>query len=1073
MIISKNVRVAVTASLAFYLSGCGGGDDTEFFAEPTPPDVGLLEQQRSNSFVSGPASFEYLLDTNCSDSGNPLEPNNDPTDKDQTIPQITFDQDGNGTINSQSLPIQLDFCESNVVSGDDTAQGQDWFFFTAERGATYEITTSETNSNTVIINDSREADPDGTTTVTLFQTDTIIELFAYDRDASSITPITGESVVTIDDVVPNIALGSRLTVTVNDAVIGNAVDGTVDLAVKIANKSNRNGNPITYQLSAVEIDADDPGQANNANLVINNLRFANNNGVQNRLIAGQPVTLSFDVANLGSSDAGASTVSVSLANQPDQAGLSADTYPDNATSLDNLLTTVSVDFLSVGSIVSNDSVSKSIQFTLPTDIRESLNGSYLLTVVADARASVREDDEADNAAVTEGFSVEFLRTCTPDAFEQDAALVANPFAGSASLSDATPGSGDFTLAESEDTATQSRNFCDDAFDTSALSIANSNSRFIIKTENEQGNTPNLYVFNADNVLVASGAGETNAFAVVGGTEDWTIVARNPQLAFGDDFDYNLVLEKLAGFPDLTVTDLAATTADEQPLGILEPGDALPRVNFTVNNTGDADLTNAFFRFQLYLSTNPDSTGFVSGDTSLGSLAISASIPQGGEISRNFSTFSIPQDIDLGNNQTLFLFVDLDSNNDISESDETNNASASLALSFFNPASGEDGNDAFESGDGDNTQETAVAIELGVEDADLAVRNFFDGTEDWVSFTVSSGFNYVVESIELGARADTVFELFDSEGTRVDFDDDGGEGLASKLSVSIGNNDADTTFFLKVRPFTARPNVDDQDYKLRLTRTPIPDFNTEGGTFELDGSQDIRAGDTRTLNFSFGLTSPVPGSEHDYQLDLSLVAGDTTLDVNVVGELSATSVAEGLVDATAQIQLPDTLDANASYTLNGAIQSVGLESDTTNNSYAPLAVTLDCSDIYEDDNTSADAKAIMVGDVQTRNFCKNDGELQDWISFTITEDKAYTVTFTAADSDTSINFDSAPIVAFLSSDLDTPIVSPDWTADEDNTPTSQSFLVGRDLNEGDTILIRVSALDAGVFTSYTTTVTEAN
>ncbi|HFD38727.1 MAG TPA: hypothetical protein ENJ31_02585, partial [Anaerolineae bacterium] len=56
--------------------------------------------------------------------------------------------------------------------------------------------------------------------------------------------------------------------------------------------------------------------------------------------------------------------------------------------------------------------------------------------------------------------------------------------------------------------------------------------------------------------------------------------------------------------------------------------------------------------------------------------------------------------------------------------------------------------------------------------------------DWLRFQANAGTNYVIQTSELGPEADTILALFNAAGDQLAFNDDYGDGLASRISYQI-------------------------------------------------------------------------------------------------------------------------------------------------------------------------------------------------------------------------------------------------------------------------------------------------
>lgn len=96
------------------------------------------------------------------------------------------------------------------------------------------------------------------------------------------------------------------------------------------------------------------------------------------------------------------------------------------------------------------------------------------------------------------------------------------------------------------------------------------------------------------------------------------------------------------------------------------------------------------------------------------------------------------------------------------------------------------------------------------------HNFHEaGDEDWVEFTVTAGEAYTMTTLNLGASADTVLELYDTNGTTQlrNNDDCPGGGRAS----CINNwSDSDSgTYFIKVRQWGGTGGCTGYNYDLRV------------------------------------------------------------------------------------------------------------------------------------------------------------------------------------------------------------------------------------------------------------------
>jgi hypothetical protein len=108
---------------------------------------------------------------------------------------------------------------------------------------------------------------------------------------------------------------------------------------------------------------------------------------------------------------------------------------------------------------------------------------------------------------------------------------------------------------------------------------------------------------------------------------------------------------------------------------------------------------------------------------------------------------------------------------------------------------------------DNDSASAKQIEIGTSQ-----QHTFHNSDDvdWVKFQITRPGRYVIRARGVNSnRLDTYIELFDSNMNLIDEDDDGGENLDSRLSLSLQNG----LYYLKVQCLDDEPN---QPYTLSIT-----------------------------------------------------------------------------------------------------------------------------------------------------------------------------------------------------------------------------------------------------------------
>lgn len=98
-------------------------------------------------------------------------------------------------------------------------------------------------------------------------------------------------------------------------------------------------------------------------------------------------------------------------------------------------------------------------------------------------------------------------------------------------------------------------------------------------------------------------------------------------------------------------------------------------------------------------------------------------------------------------------------------------------------------------------------------------------DDWVSFSVVAGGDYLIEASPLGPEADTVIELYDSAGNLIARNDDYSPGIGSRLTLAAASAG---TYFVRAQNFNPERYGAGTDYVLSVrpdapptTPTPTP------------------------------------------------------------------------------------------------------------------------------------------------------------------------------------------------------------------------------------------------------------
>jgi hypothetical protein len=133
-----------------------------------------------------------------------------------------------------------------------------------------------------------------------------------------------------------------------------------------------------------------------------------------------------------------------------------------------------------------------------------------------------------------------------------------------------------------------------------------------------------------------------------------------------------------------------------------------------------------------------------------------------------------------------------------------------------------------------------------------------GDTDWVSFSVTAGSSYLVETAPgNGGNVDTVLAVYNSGLSQIGRNDDGGSGLYSRLSFTASTGG---TYFARVTPFGSSGTG---SYSITVTRTST---GSSGSNDTAAGAQLIIVGDTFSGSIS-------PSGDVDW-LRFSASAGTT-------------------------------------------------------------------------------------------------------------------------------------------------------------------------------------------------------
>ncbi len=291
---------------------------------------------------------------------------------------------------------------------------------------------------------------------------------------------------------------------------------------------------------------------------------------------------------------------------------------------------------------------------------------------------------------------------------------------------------------------------------------------------------------------------------------------------------------------------------------------------------------------------------------------------------------------------------------------------------------------------DNTSAEARSITPGSLDVPYASnRNFHvAGDQDWVRFTAVAGGFYRLETANLESRADTVISLFNSSLTLLAEDDDGGEGLGSRL---IWYAPADGTYYLRVRHYSssiggaqtgytlrvgsyytpANPDEYEPDNTLSAAKPIVVNSSAQRHNFHVAGDQDwVYFDASRGVNYT--ITTSDLGTRADTVLELYDGSG-TLLAYNDdysgwASRIAWQATADGRFYVKVRQFNASVFGANTNY---------------------HLSMANDLADAYEPDDSLNAARPITVGGAAQRHNFHRAGD-QDWLFFNATAGSSYRI-----------------------------------------------------------------------------------
>ncbi len=593
----------------------------------------------------------------------------------------------------------------------------------------------------------------------------------------------------------------------------------------------------------------------------------------------------------------------------------------------------------------------------------------------------------------------------------------------------------------ENGTSQVHNFFDDATDWLKF-VATVDTEYIIETQDlSEGADTFLYIYdlNATNVLTYNDDGGVLKASKITWLADsngtYYIKVDSYEGASGENLNYTISLTQVAqeeGYVDLTVSELSVPTTLES---ITEPING----RIAILNQGSSDIDTSF-EVGIYLSDDQNITqedmmiGYyevasLKAGQALYSYDVNITIPTSSldmlttivdelssisilsEIDDNVSSF-----IDVVEGESYYVGAIVDIGENIAELDELNNISSSVEIVVEAPV--EVPQIFIDEYEEDDTQDTATQIEIG----ELQEHNFYDDASDWLTFYAYTHSQYTIQTSALGSFADTKLSLSGMSGENNTTDDNGGdEALASKIvfrPAYSGNYYVEVSSVATIDlSLVASATGSNREYTVLVSSVAVGIADDYEDDDSIDVAQTIAVGDTQSHNFY--------DDTNDWLLFDAIGGVAYVVQTKSLGSFANTFLEIYDTDATTLLVDDNNsgTEANASKITWSAPQNGtyyikvssadGSKGEERNYDIFLKEATL--PDLYEEDDTFADATLISVGDIQNHNFSD---DAADWLKF----DAVVGTTYQIETSDLGALSDT--LLTLYSTDGTTSLVSDD-------------------------------------------------
>lgn len=579
-----------------------------------------------------------------------------------------------------------------------------------------------------------------------------------------------------------------------------------------------------------------------------------------------------------------------------------------------------------------------------TDISETFtlaagldNRPYYLGVLGDVNGDVAETDEDNNIGVsTELVQVTGSSGCTEDAMEPNEVLADAP-----------------TLTEGEHAGLM---VCPNSMEWFAIDLLAGDRLTATTTFNNGDGNIDMELYEEGNMTpVSASAGTGNTEVVSSGlateAKTYYVALSVGSTTNGAPYTLDLALAHSGG----NGRDLVAANVNVAPTSVAAGTNV--NVSYDVYNFGDTDIS-ADSMTRVYLSEDAvvDGADVVLGETMINAIT-------SGSSSAVMLTGTVPFDTAPNN---YYVIISVDADDAVAETYEDNNDTIKPIAVGIGCAE-----DSFE--DNDDAM-SAATLSTGQYNARLCPND-----DDWFAFEVQDGATLTFNIGFDDALGDIDMRLYDASQNQLD--SSASTGNSEEVTYTNGSGSTET-YYARVYYYSSSPDEEGSDVSLDVSGAVATTVDLSVGTVTITPGT-VYEGDGVNVTFDMQNLSVEDAAAFDVDLRLSvdqnIDGGDQTLrTVNVNGLLAGESM-----ELTRKITIPAGM--GGTWYVGAFMDSANamVEASETNNGRAStqkLTVLVPCADDgYEDNDTSAQAAAINLGDVNNGLvICTGD---VDWFEVT--------------------------------------------------------------------------------------------